>query len=363
MSRNNGVRESERVRTRATSVIYCVWFNQPYLKEYLLVGVTLILYGKCDRYSGRLQMSSPEFEIVSDESRGREESLDINRIVPVYSLPEGISQRSLRQVIKRALGEYLKKVIDPLPYDIRQRNDLLNSAKSLLNIHFPENLKIQKLAHKRLVFEEFFFFQLPLALRKLKRKELVGVIHYAGDALAGDFIAHLPFKLTLAQEKVLDEIKSDMASLQVMQRLLQGDVGSGKTVVATVASLFAIQAGYQVAFMVPTEILASQHYEKISSQFTVHSSQLKRVKVGLLTSSASNKEKERVYREISAGQINLLIGTHALLEEGVDFKNLGLVVIDEQHKFGVGQRALLPKKGAALAKTRYCRGTILPRSS
>ncbi len=350
------VSERQSLRRRGFSIIevmvqdpsgkiLCVWFNQPYLKEYLKVGTGLILYGKIEYYSGRLQMNSPEFEIVSGQKQERGEPLDIGRIVPVYSLPEGITQRSLRQLVKYALDKYLKRISESLPYDIRLRNNLLNLAKSLLNIHFPENLQIQKKAHERLAFEEFFLFQLPLALRKLKKKEKSGIVHYTGDDLVRDFIGHLSFKLTASQEKVIEEIKNDIAKPQVMQRLLQGDVGSGKTVVATIAALFAIQAGYQVAFMVPTEILASQHYEKISYQLSAISYQPKQIRVGLLTSSAGNREKERIYREINEGKVDLLIGTHALLEEGVEFKKLGLVVIDEQHKFGVGQRALLPKKG------------------
>jgi ATP-dependent DNA helicase RecG len=163
--------------------------------------------------------------------------------------------------------------------------------------------------------------------------------------LATSFIKGLPFALTMAQVKVIDEIKSDMACNYPMQRLLQGDVGSGKTVVATVASIMAIQGGYQVAFMVPTEILAKQHFEKISSQLSRMASQAKTVRIGLLTSSISKKEKEKIYQKLSNGKIDLLVGTHALLEEDVKFRSLGLVIIDEQHKFGVGQRALLPVKG------------------
>ncbi|MCX5703657.1 MAG: ATP-dependent DNA helicase RecG [Candidatus Omnitrophica bacterium] len=318
-----------------TGKLFCVWFNQPYLKEYFQVGATLILYGKIERYSGRLQMNSAEFEIVPE---GRSESLNIGRVVPIYSLPEGITQRYLRQVIKQALDEYLPQVSDFLPYDIRSRNNLFNLAKSLLNIHFPENFTLQKQAYERLAFEEFFLFQLPLALRKAQKKEKKGIAHQIDGQLARSFLASLPFKLTPAQEKVIREIKLDMAKPQVMQRLLEGDVGSGKTVVATLASIMAIQGGYQAAFMVPTEILAKQHYEKISSE-------LNDLKIGLLTSSANDKEKDKIYQEIRNGEIDLVIGTHALLERNVKFKNLGLVVIDEQHKFGVGQRALLPEKG------------------
>lgn len=315
--------------------IYCVWFNQPYLKEYFKIGEELILYGKVERYGKRLQMNSPEFEIVSEEN---DDSLNIGRIVPIYSLPEKTTQRKLRQLIKYTLDEYLTITSDCLPYDIRSRNNLLNLAKSLLNIHFPESSDMQKKAYERLSFEEFFLFQLPLVLRKLRKKEKQGIAHKVEGELLENFILSLPFRLTQAQDKVLEEIKQDMANPAPMQRLLQGDVGCGKTVVATIAAVIAIQGGYQVAFMVPTEILAKQHYEKISCQS-------KAIKIGLLTSSASKKEKDKIYQEIKDGKIDLLIGTHALLEENVEFKNLGLVIIDEQHKFGVGQRALLPKKG------------------
>jgi len=362
-----------------TGKIFCVWFNQSYLKEYFKIGETVILFGKIERYAGRLQMNSPEFEIVSkakDETvpsslqgsepqEARGESLDIGRIVPVYSLPQGSSQRHFRKIIKTALDEYLLKVCDNLPYDIRARNNLLNLAQSLTHIHFPDDLDKHKQAYKRLAFEEFLMFQLPLVLRKIKKKEKKGIAHKGEGAWIESFISGLPFKFTDSQEKVIREIKQDMARPQAMQRLLQGDVGSGKTVVATVAAMIAIQGGYQVAFMVPTEVLANQHYIKISSEVSrdsatceagsrqlsdsrtgkVQSSEFRQVKVGLLTSSANKKAREKIYQDIKEGDVDLIIGTHALLEEDVQFKNLGLVIIDEQHKFGVGQRALLPKKG------------------
>lgn len=332
-----------------TGKLFCIWFNQPYLKDYFKVGSHLVLYGKIDRYGGRLQMNSPEFEIIQEKSgvsqtnaQGQGESLNIGRIVPIYSLAEGTTQRYFRQIIKYALDEYLPGIGDFLAYDIRARNNLLNLARSLIQIHFPEGLDMQKEAYTRLSFEEFFLFQVPLALRKLKKKEKQGIAHTVEGTLINNFTANLPFKLTRAQEKALAEIKSDMAKPFAMQRLLQGDVGSGKTVVATIASLIAIQGGYQVAFMVPTEILARQHYSVVNSQV---SDARNNIQIGLLTSSLNKKEKEKVYYEIKEGRVNLVIGTHALLEESVEFKNLGLVVIDEQHKFGVGQRALLPKKG------------------
>lgn len=323
-----------------TGKIFCVWFNQPYLKDYFKVGSSLILYGKVERYANRLQMNSPEFEIVSGEE---DESLNIGRIVPVYTLPEKMTQRTFRKMIKHVADEYLPSLTDFLSYDIRSRNNLLNLAKSIINMHFPQDEGLQKEAYRRLAFEEFFVFQLPLALRKLSKEEKAGISHQVKGDLVDRFINDLAFKLTKSQEKVIEEIKQDMANPQVMQRLLQGDVGSGKTVVATIACVMAMQGKYQVAIMAPTEILARQHYEKISSQFSVLSSRQKQIKIALLTSSASDKEK--IYQDIKEGKVDLVIGTHALLEGSVEFKNLGLVVIDEQHKFGVGQRALLPKKG------------------
>jgi ATP-dependent DNA helicase RecG len=321
--------------------IFCVWFNQPYLKDYFKVGLTLVLYGRVERYGSRLQMSAPEFEIVSTDSG--DESLNIGRIVPIYSVPEGLTQRNLRRIIKDALDEYLSSINEFLPYDIRTRNSLLNLAKSLLNIHFPENLEIQQQAFLRLSFEEFFLFQLPLVLRKSQKQNKPGLVHKVEGTPVDNFIKGLPFKLTESQTAVIAEIKTDMGRPFAMQRLLQGDVGSGKTVVATIATLMAIQGGYQAAFLVPTEILAKQHHDRISSQMKNLELRSQDIKVRLLTSTTSGKDD--VYQDIKTGKIDLVIGTHALLEEEVKFKNLGLVVIDEQHKFGVSQRALLPQKG------------------
>ncbi len=325
-----------------TGKIFCVWFNQTYLKNYLKVGLTLVLYGKTERYGQRLQLVSPEFEIVSAD---KTEFLNMGRIVSVYSLPQGLTQRTFRRLIKDIVDKYLPKINDFLPFDIRSRNNLLNLAKSIIEIHFPESFEWQKKAYERLSFEEFFLFQILLVLRKTSRKNKNGITHKISESLVGNFINTLPFILTKSQQEVIQEIISDMANPEPMQRLLQGDVGSGKTVVAVIASFIAIQGGYQSVFMAPTEILAKQHYEKISSLLSVVSYQQKRINIGLLTSSQPKTEKGKILQEINEGKIQLVIGTHSLLEESVKFKNLGLVVIDEQHKFGVGQRALLPQKG------------------
>ena len=299
----------------------------------------VILYGKVELYNNKLQMSNPEFEFLDNQDH---DSLNVGRIVPIYTLPAGFSQRSLRRLIKNALDEFLPKINDPLPFDLRSRHNLFNLARSLLNIHFPQDLVLQKQAHSRLSFEEFLFFQLPLVLRKLRRKEKIGTRHTVNDKLIGDFISGLPFQFTIAQAKVLAEIKADMASGQAMQRLLQGDVGSGKTVVATLACLVAIGSGYQAAFMAPTEILARQHYEKISSQFERLTFNGRKLRISLLV--GQDKQKQKIHQQIKEGKIDLIIGTHALLQDELSFKNLSFIVIDEQHKFGVGQRALLPKK-------------------
>ena len=319
-----------------TGRIDCVWFNQPYLANYLKPGTEVILYGKVELYGAKLQMSNPEFEILADETDAQ---LAIGGLVPVYSLPAGFTQRTLRRLIRNALDKYLPRIKECLPYDIRKRNNLLNLAKALINIHFPENPELQEEAYRRLSFEEFFLFQLPIILRKLKRKDKIGIAHKVEGELLKGYISRLPFQFTAAQAKVIEEIKSDMAAPRPMQRLLQGDVGSGKTVVAIAASLMAIQGGYQAAFMAPTEILARQHYEKIKNE--------KQLNIKLLTSSLDKQEKEKIYRGIKEGKIDLVIGTHALLEEGVQFKKLGLVIIDEQHKFGVSQRAVLSTKGVS----------------
>ena len=343
---------TEAVVEDSSSRLSCVWFNQPYLKQYLKPGVGLILYGKVERYAGKLQMTNPEFEVVSEEAgqpgssqEGQGESLNIGRIVPVYPSVPGLGQRSLRRMIKQSLDKYVSKLEDFLPSELRSRNNLLDLGESLSNIHFPETELKQKDAYTRLAFEEFFIFQLPLVIRKIKRKENPGLAHQVNAKLANDFTKRLPFELTQSQKQVIQEISSDMASPQPMQRLLQGDVGSGKTVVATIAAMMAIGGGYQVAFMVPTEILARQHYEKIKSQVTGQNSQGKEIKIGLLTSSLKDQDKVKLLAEIKSAGVDLVIGTHALLEGNVEFKKLGLVVIDEQHRFGVGQRAKLPRKG------------------
>lgn len=324
-----------------TARIFAVWFNQPYLKQYFKVGQEVILYGKVELYKDRLQISSPEFEILNGD---RDDSLSTGRIVPIYSVCEGLTQRFIRQIIKKSLDEYISKIADILPYNIRKKYDLLNLAQSLINIHFPKDDNSSREAYRRLSFEEFFLFQIPVILRKLRRNKKQGIVHKTNGFIFDQINKSLPFELTFAQERVVEDIRKDMSSTSPMQRLLQGEVGCGKTVVAVLAAAIALDGGYQVAFMVPTEILAKQHYSNIKNQLSKIIKD-EAVEIALLTSDIKKKVKTEIYKKIKKGEIQIVVGTHALIQEELAFNNLGLVIIDEQHKFGVAQRALLPKKG------------------
>lgn len=328
-----------------TGRIFAVWFNQSYLDRYFKTGDQVILYGKAELYQDKIQISSPDFEILE----GQDTSLDIGRIVPVYSLPKGFSQRVFRKLVKSALDSQLRNLKESLPFDMRSRHHLLNIAQSFLNIHFPDNAFLRTQAYQRLSFEEFFLYQIPLILRKLKRRDKKGISFSICQEELDIFIKSLPFSLTVSQKLVYEEIKKDMGSLVPMQRLMQGDVGCGKTIVALLSAVIAVCAGYQVAFMVPTEILAQQHFQKISELLArgqkTEDREQRKIKIGLLTSSLDEDEKTEIVKKMKSAEVDIVIGTHALLQENVSFARLGLIIIDEQHKFGVSQRALLPQKG------------------
>ncbi|MDD5355313.1 MAG: ATP-dependent DNA helicase RecG [Candidatus Omnitrophica bacterium] len=339
-----------------TGRLFAVWFNQPYLSQYFKVGQDIILYGKIELYKDRLQVSSPEFEILDSEG---EDSLSTGRIVPVYPVREGLSQRFMRSIIKSTMDKYITKISDPIPYDIRRRHNLFNLAQSLINIHFPSDENSNKEAYKRLSFEEFFLFQIPVVSRKLRKRENKGISHKIGGDIFSKLISQLPFELTNAQKRVLQEINIDMASQYPMQRLLQGEVASGKTIVALLSAAIALDGGFQVAFMAPTEILAKQHY--INIKYQISNIKNKAIGIALLTSDIKKKEKEAIYKKIGSGKIQLIIGTHALIQQDLIFKNLGLVIIDEQHRFGVAQRGVLPKKGVN-PDTLIMTATPIPRT-
>lgn len=320
----------------------CVWFNQPYLKQYFKPGKEVVLYGKPDTYDNHIQLQNPEYEIVEKEDK---DNLNYGRIVPIYSLAKELSQRMFRRITKQCLDEYLPVLNDILPYDIRQRHNLLNVASALRNIHFPKDIHSQALACKRIFFEECFMLQLIFGLKHQKADKIIGIAHKLNGDFLKEFEKNLPFELTLAQKKVIEEIKLDMASPKPMHRLLQGDVGSGKTIVALYGCMVALSSGHQSAFMVPTEILAHQHYQSAISYVSAVMFDERKINAALLTSGLNKKEKGKIYNDVKNGKIDILIGTHALIQEGLEFKNLSLVVIDEQHKFGVHQRLSILTKG------------------
>jgi len=318
----------------------CVWFNQPYLDRYFSEGKKVVCYGKVDVYKDQLQMVAPEYEILESDD---DESLSLKRIVPIYPLTRGVTQRYLRKTVKACLKMYRERLHDELPVPLRNKHHLANIKRSIGNIHFPKDFEDQEDALKRISFEEFYFFQISIILRRLSITHKQGAAHEISDEAVSEFINVFPFELTSAQKKVIGEIRADMTKESPMLRLLQGDVGSGKTLVALFGCVMAFQNGYQSCVMAPTEILARQHYENITEM--VAGGLFKKMKVALFISSIGKKEKDRLYTQIQNGEIDLVIGTHALINEEVSFKNLSFAVIDEQHKFGVRQRALLSKKG------------------
>lgn len=333
-----------------TGVIYCVWFNQPFLKKLFKKDDEIIVYGKVERYD-KLQINHPEYEIVppSPEEESKEgmlrrtsaSSLNLGRIVPVYPLTEEVTQRYMRLLAHEAIGRFAFSVKEALPANIRARNRLVDSGFAIRNIHFPVSFENLDRAYKRLVFEEFFILQLALALKKKDAKTSApGIRHRLDARLVDSFKKLFPFELTQSQLKAINEIQIDMASPKPMNRLLEGDVGSGKTAVAIYALLLTIQNGYQAAVMAPTEILARQHYINTSELLMPLG-----INVRLLVSGLKPENKTGIKNEIEKGQADIVIGTHALIWEDVAFRKLGLVVIDEQHKFGVAQRQLLRKKG------------------
>jgi ATP-dependent DNA helicase RecG len=339
----------EAVLDDGSGVLLATWFNRPYLGGIIKRGQQLLLYGKIDFYNG-LRILSPDFEILE------EEKFNLG-ILPVYPLAGKLTQKFMRKLVKSVLEELAHKMGEFLPYDIRQRQGLLNRVKALWNIHFPKDESLLLSAQLRFAFEELFLLQLALGMRRLKRKYLVeGISHKFDFGLRENFFQALPFKLTEEQERVLKEIEKDMASPRPMNRLLQGEVGSGKTIVACYASLIAALNGYQTAIMVPTEVLAEQQYlriGKILSRFEVE--------VGILVRGIDKKHREEVREGLRKGIIKVVVGTHSLIQEEVEFANLGLVVIDEQHKFGVRQREILKGKGK-VPDVLYLTATPIPRT-
>ena len=322
-----------------TGTASLVWFNQWYLKNKFikLLGKEIIAYGTAQFGSRGIEITNPEWEEVGDGT----DPLSSNRIVPVYPLTERLYQGTIRRIIYGVLEKYLPAVEDILPPDVLNRRDLVDAVCALRNMHFPESQEALDAARFRLVYEEFYLLQLALALRKQNISSgQPGIKFQVGPECTKALYESLPFELTSAQKRMIAEIEQDMSRGTAMNRLLQGDVGSGKTVVAVAAMMVAIANGYQAALMAPTEILAEQHYLVLSSM-------LERlgVKVELLTGSVTAARKRKVKERIASGEVQVVIGTHAIIQGDVEFQRLGLVIIDEQHRFGVLQRAAIREKG------------------
>ncbi|OOP56503.1 MAG: ATP-dependent DNA helicase RecG [Candidatus Brocadia carolinensis] len=318
-----------------TGSIAATWFNQPFLTNKFHVGDRVFLHGKVGAYK-YLQLLSPEYEIVQDDEANAKEG----SIVPVYPLTEHMSQTHFRKIMKEAVHLFAAGIDEIFPQEIIRKNQLLPINDAIVNIHFPETFESLKHARFRLVYDELFTLELAMALRKRGIKEETGISFKVGANVDSHIRKLIPFTLTNAQERVIQEITGDMRSNKPMNRLLQGDVGSGKTVVAIYAILAAIANGYQTAFMAPTEILAKQHFHTMQ-RYLARS----HVRTHLLTGDTNLRQKKNSLEQIKTGQVDLIVGTHALIEETVQFHQLGLVVIDEQHKFGVVQRLKLKKKG------------------
>jgi ATP-dependent DNA helicase RecG len=360
-----GIRPTRRPRFRIfemllrdpTGSLRAIWFNQPFLNDVFHPHQRVILYGKLELTSHGLQMQSPQYEILPDEEMGQEtpdqepdapHTLHTGRTVPIYEKTGQLTAKVQRALVHQALEQLPAQLTDPIPSSIRQRLELVDRRTGIEGVHFPPpDVHIAELnafrspAHRRLIFEEFFLFQLGIVLRKRRAEgERKGRPVVVTDAVREAVRKVLPFRLTGDQKTVIREIVTDMQRPQPMNRLLQGDVGSGKTIVALMASLVAMENRLQVAFMAPTEILAEQHYFNIR-RLLEHS----RFRITLLTGATPAKKRRELLAELSGGSIQMVIGTHALVQEDVAFRELGLVVIDEQHRFGVLQRATLRSKG------------------
>jgi ATP-dependent DNA helicase RecG len=369
------VRNSGLFRTRGAPIfqltvgqgrsrLRCLWFNATYLQDKFKPGQMIALYGKVeeDQRSRELQIVQPQFEMLGDAGDSGEngaekkaaESLEIGRIVPIYEAIGRLTPRWFRRAIRTALDNLTPELADPIPAAVRAHLGLISPREALWNVHWPEpgesfeNLQSSRTpAHIRMIFDELFFVELGLELKRREQKAQTGIAFRLDDRARAAIKKILPFHPTAAQKRVLKEIAADMEKPYPMRRLLQGDVGSGKTIVGFEAAIIAIENGCQVALMAPTEILAQQHY--FSARRILESAGYRIV---LLTGSLEADRKREVRRHISQGNAQLVIGTHALLEEKVEFAKLGLVIVDEQHRFGVLQRMKLMRKSGEGEETR-----------
>jgi ATP-dependent DNA helicase RecG len=340
-----------------SGVLELVWYNQPYMKDTLtkLRNSQIVAYGVVKESPYGLQMETPEWEDLPDGA-DPDSLLSVNRIVPIYPLTEGIRQKRMRQIIWNAV-QYAHLAPEILPRSVRERLGLMPIQHALQQIHFPDSEQAIDPARQRLVFEEFFLMQLGVGMQRQRTRQERGIaMRIDADRLNEMLHRLVPFELTNAQKRVIREIWSDMAQPHPMNRLLQGDVGSGKTIVAAAAILAAVDNQYQAAMMAPTEILAEQHYINLHRLF-----QPLGISVELLVGRLSNKQRQQARERIATGRGMVAVGTHALIQEGVEFARLGLAIVDEQHRFGVLQRAALRDKGV-MPHVLVMTATPIPRT-
>ena len=343
-----------------TGSMELVWFKgQKWIKDSIKINEPYVVYGKLNHYNGNFSIPHPELELVSEYKKKLQ-----SKMQPVYPSTEkltnfGVSNKLMRTYIQSLLQQFYDKIEENLSQEIISDFKLMSKQDALLNVHFPKSQENLAKAEYRLKFEELFFIQLQLLRKKLINKtKIKGFVFENVGAVFNEFYADkLPFRLTNAQKRVLKEIRKDVASGAHMNRLLQGDVGSGKTIVAILAMLLALDNGFQATIMAPTEILANQHFEAVSELVSGMN-----IKVDILTGSVRVKKRREIHAALEDGTLHILIGTHALIEDKVKFKNLGIAVIDEQHRFGVKQRAKLWAKNTLPPHILVMTATPIPRT-
>jgi ATP-dependent DNA helicase RecG len=336
--RNGRVNITEGIISDGTGNIRATWFNQPWIAKKLRNGVQVVLSGKIDQYLGRITMNNPEIEQIEQQN------LHTNRIVPVYPLTANITQRWLRRLMHRVITYWAPKIADPLPKDVRRENDLMDLSNAILQVHFPDSQDKIRAARYRLAFEEILFLQLGMLSQKRAWQEHSARVFEVPEDWLEAQVSRLPFNITSAQQKALVDVRADLASGHPMNRLLQGDVGSGKTVIAGLGIAMVVQQSAQAALMAPTSILAEQHYTSMRELLAGENGILAEHQIRLMIGATSEAEKQEIRQNLAAGEIKLIIGTHALIEDPVTFADLQLTIIDEQHRFGVEQRAALRSK-------------------
>lgn len=337
--KSGSLKITETLISDGSGVLRVTYFNQPYRADSLHRGAQVIFSGKVEQYLGRLVMNNPESDPVDQKQ------LNTNRIVPFYSLTPPLNQRSLRKMVDKVVNEWASRIPDPLPETIRKEVGLPDLSTTLNQIHFPDTLETLKASQHRLAFDEIFLLQLGVLKQKRAWKDQNAQVFESPDEWLNDLLTRLPYPLTSAQHRALASILKDLASGHPMNRLLQGDVGSGKTVVAALAMAIIFRQNAQAALMAPTSILAEQHYHTLSKLLVEQQGLLQDDEIHLMIGATPESEKRDIRAGLQDGKIKIVIGTHALIEGPVQFANLQLVVVDEQHRFGVEQRAILRSKG------------------